>query len=221
MAASLKKPSELALKNGRFFKQKGHQRTTSQAEIHTWTPFNVIPAARHVHRQMEYVWPHPLSMRPLSRWRHRQTGGDAARRKKPFALRFTSSCTFANVSGSSLLPHSFTLHTCRDGRGLDALDGDFKHVILCAFVLFVWAGGLRNKGLNATRLWSLFLSLRACKGKSLCCGGWDEKSSCNTRCCNSWTTCRSYTESSWAGRPIRARFLKPRQLNPCWIENFV
>lgn len=174
--------------------------------------------ALHAHWQMGYRWPHHLGICPCSRWSHRQTGGNAECREK-LCQSFTSSCTSAIISSSSL-PPSHSQSRARPRRARQRLYTRPAPHPRFAFVYFVWAGGfLQNKASTRHACDGFFLLLRACKGKSLCCGWRDEKKSgCNARCCNSWTTCRSYTESSRAVRMILARFLKPCQLNPSWIE---
>lgn len=175
--------------------------------------------ALHAHWQMGYRRPHHLGICPCSRWSNRQTGGNAECWEK-LCQSFTSSCTFAIISGSSRLPSQHSQSRARPQRARRRLYPPLPPPPAVAFVYFVWAGGFsRNKASTRHACDGFFLLLRACKGKSLCCGWRDEKKSgCNARCCNSWTTCGSYTESSRAVRMSLARFLKPCQLNPSWIE---
>lgn len=135
--------------------------------------------------------------------------GRSSQKKKKVRQPFTSSRTLANISGSSLAPSPHA----GAGWGLCALDGDFTHISFCLFCV-----GWRFYGTKTQRdmlVIAFSLLLRACRGKSLCCGCRDDKRAVVMR---DAATYRSYSESSRPARMILVRFLKSCQWNPSWIE---
>lgn len=185
------------LRKKKKIKKPSENNHSSKKKINTWTTFGVIPVAMQPHRQMGNWWPHPLSRCPCSRWRERQTAAVLKKKGLPAIHLQQYLC-----KDKRLIPHSFPL------PGLDEASVRSTETLhtVCpfAFVDSAWAGGFTEQRLDETRLWSRFLSLRACTAKSLYCGCWEEKKKGRLYCA---MLCGSYAESSRPARMIWVCFL--------------